>query len=175
MARLCSDLVRYPTENPPPSATNITRFIKEWLKEAGVRARIYCKEKGKENLVSNLSRSAGADGLVLYGHSDVVPAGDRKRWTFPPYSGRLTQGKIHGRGASDMKGGLAAILVAYRTVAQVDCELKRNLLLTVIPDEENFDPSTKMLYKMIDDKIIRAKDPTDFAKAYFKTAVEYCT
>jgi len=152
LVRFCGRLVRFPTENPPAIATEITGFIKDWLANGGFSSRIFCREKGKENLVANLEKKADP-GLVLYGHSDVVPAGDRKRWSFAPYSGKITEGKVLGRGASDMKGGLAAALLAFKVLGQLDVKLRRNLQLTVIPDEENFDVN-RLLYKLIEDKVI---------------------
>jgi succinyl-diaminopimelate desuccinylase len=153
LARLCSQLVRFPTENPPAIATEITEFIKDWLGDAGVTSRIYAKEKGKENLVSNLEKNAGR-GLIFYGHSDVVPSGERKCWTYAPYSGKISDGKVLGRGTSDMKGGLAGMLFAFKVLAQLDVKLRKNLQLAVIPDEENFDPKRKFLYKLIDDDVV---------------------
>jgi succinyl-diaminopimelate desuccinylase len=134
--------------------TDITRFIRDWLKDYGIPSQVHSKEKGKEHLISNLGRKT-APGLVFYGHADVVPAGDRKRWSFPPYSGKTTaEGKVLGRGASDMKGGLAALLYAYKVLAQLDVKLRKNLQLITVPDEENFDPARKLLYKLIDARVV---------------------
>jgi succinyl-diaminopimelate desuccinylase len=154
LAEFCGRLIRFPTENPPAMMTDITEFIRDWLKDYGVSSRIHSKEKGKEHLVSNLGRRAEA-GLVFYGHADVVPAGNRKRWSFPPYSGKTTaDGKILGRGASDMKGGLAALLFAFKVLGQLDIKLRKNLQLITVPDEENFDPARKLLYKLIDAGVV---------------------
>jgi len=152
LTRLCRDLIRYPTENPPGICTEVMMYIKDWLNDHGIHSRLYKKEKNKENLVSNLSRPTD-QSLIFYGHADVVAAGDRKRWSFSPYSGKVTAGKILGRGATDMKGGLAALMFAFKTVAQLDLKLSKNLQLIVVPDEENFDPKKKLLYTMIDDGI----------------------
>ena len=153
LAKLCGRLIRFPTENPPAMATAIMEFIKEWLADFGLSSRTFCREKGKENLISNYGRKL-EPGLVLYGHADVVPAGERRRWKFPPYCGKIIEGKILGRGAADMKGGLAAELLALKVIAQLDVELQKNLQLAVIPDEENFDVERRLLYKLIDDGVI---------------------
>jgi succinyl-diaminopimelate desuccinylase len=150
LIKLCRDLIRFPTENPPGFGTEIMMYIKDWLNDYGIRSRFYKKEKRKENLVSNLDRPT-ARSLIFYGHSDVVAAGDRRRWSFAPFSGKVVAGKVLGRGATDMKGGLAALLFAFKTVAQLDLNLSRNLQMVVVPDEENFDPNKKLLYKLIDD------------------------
>jgi succinyl-diaminopimelate desuccinylase len=154
LARFCGQLIQFPTENPPAIMTEITEFIRGWLKDYGVSSQIHSEEKGKEHLVSNLSKRT-SPGLIFYGHADVVPAGERKRWSFPPYSGkRTTDGKVLGRGASDMKGGLAALLFAFKVLGQLDIKLRKNLQLITIPDEENFDPARKLLYKLIDTRIV---------------------
>jgi succinyl-diaminopimelate desuccinylase len=134
--------------------TEITCFIRDWLKEYGLSSRIHSIEKGKEHLISNLGRKA-EPGLVFYGHADVVPAGERKHWSFPPYSGKtIADGKILGRGASDMKGGLAALVYAFKVLGQLDVKLRKNLQLITVPDEENFDPAKKLLYRLIDTKVV---------------------
>ena len=154
LAKFCGQLIRFPTENPPAIMTEITGFMKEWLADSGIPSKIHSAEKGKEHLISNLGRKA-EPGLVFYGHADVVPAGDRKRWSFPPFSGKITtDGKVLGRGASDMKGGLAALLFAFRILGQLDVKLRKNLQLITVPDEENFDPARKLLYKLIDAGVV---------------------
>jgi len=72
--------------------------------------------------------------LILNGHLDVVPAGDPDRWTRPAFSGDVSGGLIWGRGAVDMKGGVAALLGAVRAMAQLD--LPGRIILTLVPDEE---------------------------------------
>jgi succinyl-diaminopimelate desuccinylase len=134
--------------------TDITEFIRDWLSDHGISSRVHSKEKGKEHLVSNLGKKI-EPGLVFYGHADVVPAGDRNRWSFAPYSGRTTtDGKVLGRGASDMKGGLAALLLAFKVLGELDVKPRRNLQLVTVPDEENFDPARKLLYTLIDTGVV---------------------
>lgn len=154
LSRFCGQLIRFPTENPPAMMSEITNFMKEWLSDAGIQSRVHSAEKGKEHLLSNLGKKT-EPGLIFYGHADVVPAGDRKRWSFPPFSGKLSaDGKVLGRGAADMKGGLAALLLAFKVLGQLDVKLQKNLQLVTVPDEENFDPERKLLYKLIDKKIV---------------------
>ena len=171
LARLCGRLVRFPTENPPGICTEINSFIKDWLAESGIPSKLISKRKGDENLVSNLEKKSNP-GLVLYGHADVVPAGERNRWSFPPYSGKIVDGRILGRGASDMKGGLAAALWAYKELGELDVRLRKNLQLAVIHDEENFDMKQRRLFnEMIDDGII-AGDGCIMAEPSGQDAIE---
>jgi acetylornithine deacetylase len=75
--------------------------------------------------------------LLLNGHVDVVPAGDEALWTHPPYEGVVARGRIHGRGALDMKGPLMAGLYAMKAVADAGVRLRGTVrLLSVIGEED---------------------------------------
>lgn len=82
---------------------------------------------------------AGGRRIVLSGHLDVVPPGDPATWTVDPWAGEIRDGKVYGRGACDMKGGVAAILGAVRAlVASGAAErLAGELLVALVPGEED--------------------------------------
>ena len=77
--------------------------------------------------------------MLLNGHADVVPAGDPAKWSFDPFSGEVQNGKILGRGASDMKSGLAGLLQALLTIHDVVLPEIKNLpgrlVFSAVPDE----------------------------------------
>ena len=81
----------------------------------------------------------GGKRLVLSGHVDVVPAGDPATWTSDPWSGVVRNGQLHGRGACDMKGGIAAILGAVRALGETGAldRLQGELLVAFVPSEED--------------------------------------
>ena len=81
----------------------------------------------------------GGKRLVLSGHVDVVPAGDPATWTGDPWSGEVRDGQLHGRGACDMKGGIAAILGAVRALGETGAlgRLQGELLVAFVPSEED--------------------------------------
>jgi acetylornithine deacetylase len=83
--------------------------------------------------------SRGGRRIVLSGHLDVVPPGDPGTWTTDPWGGEIRDGAIHGRGACDMKGGVAAILAAIRAMgAAGDLErLSGELIVALVPSEED--------------------------------------
>ena len=88
-----------------------------------------------------VGRTGQANGkrLILSGHLDVVPPGDRGTWTTDPWAAEITDGRLYGRGACDMKGGVAAILAAVRALAAVD-DLQRlggELMVVLVPSEED--------------------------------------
>lgn len=80
---------------------------------------------------------AGEPGLVLCGHSDVVPPGDPELWPGDPFAPRLVDGVLHGRGTCDMKGGLVAALAAARAVATSGVALARPLAVHSVVGEED--------------------------------------
>jgi acetylornithine deacetylase len=74
--------------------------------------------------------------LLLNGHIDVVPEGERERWSSDPYSGEIRGGTLYGRGSCDMKGGLAAAAIAIRAAMKLGIEPRRPILLTSVVGEE---------------------------------------
>lgn len=134
--KLCSDLIKIPSENPPGDVTEVAAFIKDSLSASGAQVEIHEPEKGHINLVVRIGSAMGGNRLILNGHMDVVPAGDHSRWTIGPYSGEIRDGYIHGRGATDMKGGLAGIIAATELLSRHQEQLKGQLILTAVCDEE---------------------------------------
>ena len=83
-------------------------------------------------LVGTLPGSGGGRDLLLDGHVDVVPPGDDALWTHPPFAGVLEGGRIHGRGALDMKGPLLAGLFAMRAVREAGLVLAGTVRLASV-------------------------------------------
>ena len=81
----------------------------------------------------------GGRRLILSGHVDVVPAGERSSWTVDPWAGDVRDGRLYGRGACDMKGGVAAILGALRALGAAGLldSLAGELLVVLVPSEED--------------------------------------
>lgn len=133
--KLASDLIKIPSVNPPGDMKEIAEFISTYLSEYGLSCDVHEPENGRINLICGLGDSSGKK-LVLNGHMDVVPAGNVDRWSFPPFSGKIEDGFLHGRGASDMKGGVAGIISALRLLTEVEDSLNGEVILTLVPDEE---------------------------------------
>mgnify|MGYP001104650152 CR=1 FL=1 len=113
----------------------ISSFIKSYLENQGLPVQTFEPNKGRINLLTKIGNK-GEPSLVLNGHMDVVPAGDRDRWSFPPFSGRIKDGKILGRGSTDMKGGLTSLITAFIAINHHIEKLPGSLILTIVPDEE---------------------------------------
>lgn len=133
--KLCSDMISIPSENPPGDARAIASFIKSWLEDHSSTVEVYEPETGKVSLVAKTGKDL-SPSLILNGHMDVVPAGDQERWKLPPFCGEIKEGRIHGRGATDMKGGLTSILVAFVALLNIADDLPGRLVLNAVPDEE---------------------------------------
>ena len=74
--------------------------------------------------------------MLLEGHTDVVTEGDSERWRYPPFAAELVGGRIYGRGACDMKAGVAAAIVAAEAVKKTIPELAGRIRLGIVADEE---------------------------------------
>jgi len=78
----------------------------------------------------------GGRSLLLNGHYDVVPPGELGAWSYDPFKGDRVENRIYGRGASDMKGGIAAMLSAFELIEEAGVELDGELIFESVPDEE---------------------------------------
>ncbi|MBK8884956.1 MAG: M20 family metallopeptidase [Bacteroidales bacterium] len=108
---LTRELLSYDNINPPGNEGEIARFTGRILAENGFRTDYYPFEEGRLHLVAERGLSDKQPPVVLSGHFDTVPLGNKK-WNEDPFSGHVHDGKIWGRGSSDMKGGLAAMILA---------------------------------------------------------------
>ncbi|WP_371401335.1 M20 family metallopeptidase [Kribbella sp. NBC_00662] len=131
LVRVTQDLVRAHGQNPPGEEAATAVVLAAAARDLGLDVRTSPVEPGRDNV--SITLAGGNDpGLLLLGHTDVVPVGDG--WTVDPYGGLLRDGRIYGRGASDMKGGLAAALIALAALR--DTPLTGPVELTAVVDEE---------------------------------------
>ncbi len=137
IAELCADLIRTPSENPPGDTGRVAMLVERKLSaapEIAVR-RVVAKEPAV-NLIANLSGARPGRRLVINGHLDTFPAGDRSRWTVDPFGGIVRDGRLYGRGAADMKAGLAAAVTTALLLARHRDAIAGELVLTLVGDEE---------------------------------------
>ncbi len=100
----------------------------------------YCDRtnfKGNPNLVAVKKGSGGGKSLILNGHIDVVPEGDIAYWDADPYSGLLIDGKVYGRGTTDMKGGNVSLLLALEAIHELNIRLKGDVIFQSVIEEES--------------------------------------
>jgi len=132
---LLQRLLRFDTTNPPGHTTECISFIGNLLTEAGIATRIVAKSPERPNLIARLSGSGNAPPLLLYGHVDVVTT-ENQQWRHPPFEGREVDGFVWGRGALDMKGGVAMMLAAFLRARAENLELPGDVIFAVVSDEE---------------------------------------
>jgi acetylornithine deacetylase len=111
-----------------------------WRIDPALRSHsAFCDDGNKIDRLNLVARWGGRDepaALLLNGHIDVVPEGERERWSSDPFSGEIRGGALHGRGSCDMKGGLAAAAIAIRAAMKLGLEPRRPILLESVVGEE---------------------------------------
>ena len=130
LAELLGQLVAFPTESTTPNL-DLIHWFAEHAESNGGRVTVLDGDVGRANLLASFGPTI-AGGVMLSGHTDVVPAGTG--WATDPYSITKLGDALHGRGTADMKGFIAAII---RTIAQFrDVEMRRPLHIALSFDEE---------------------------------------
>jgi len=140
-------LIRFPSVTPADCGALL--YLRGLLAGAGFAAELVTFEAQDTPAVLNLYARFGAakPNLAFAGHTDVVPPGDKARWRFDPFSGEIADGELWGRGACDMKGGVAAsVAAALRFIARQAFAGSISFLLT--GDEEG--PAVNGTVKLLD-------------------------
>lgn len=108
---LTRKLLSFNNINPPGNEEGIARYVAELLAENGFNVKLPEFDKGRLHLIAEKGLSIHTPPVVFSGHFDTVPLGNNK-WSVDPFAGEVRDGKIWGRGSSDMKGGVAAMILA---------------------------------------------------------------
>lgn len=139
---LVADLVRIPTVNPKFEANealnrepDLQAHLAGVMQSVGLETELFDALPGRPNLIGH-SRGTDARSLVLNGHVDVVPTGDLSLWTVDPFGGTIKDGRLYGRGALDMKAGVAAGVAAVKALRDAGVALEGWLDLHAVVDEE---------------------------------------
>jgi acetylornithine deacetylase/succinyl-diaminopimelate desuccinylase family protein len=142
LTALLQELVRRSSENPPGGEEAVARLLADTCRALGLAAELYDVVAGRPNLYASLG-PPGEPGLLFLGHTDTVPAGDG--WTHAPFGGELVDGRVIGRGAADMKAGIAAAVIAMAALKRCGIELERPVALAAVIDEEETGAGVKAL------------------------------
>ncbi len=134
VTELLQELIRFDTTNPPGDEVACIEFVRAQLETAGCETQVYAEDPERPNLVSRLP-GGGAPPLLLQGHVDVVTTAGQD-WTHPPFEARLEDGYVWGRGALDMKAGVAMLVDAFLRAKRENVQLPGDLVLVVLSDEE---------------------------------------
>ncbi len=140
-------LLQIPSPAPEAPTSAMAQAVCDILSEIpGAQAWQLSKEEPIINVLAVVKGRAPGKRLVLNGHLDTYPVTNEADWTHAPFSGDLTDGKIYGRGACDMKCGLACILLAFALMAEWRQHWAGELVLTLVGDEQAMGPrGTKFL------------------------------
>lgn len=133
---LARDLIRCPSVTPEDAGA--LGLIEARLADAGFQTqRVRFSQEGYPDIDNLYARIGSAAPCLLFaGHTDVVPPGDAARWRFDPFSAEVAEGMVWGRGAVDMKGGLAAALAAVLAYLEQHGQPRGSIAFLITGDEE---------------------------------------
>jgi acetylornithine deacetylase/succinyl-diaminopimelate desuccinylase-like protein len=134
-AELLQRLIRFDTTNPPGGERECIAFIEGLLRESGIESNLYARDPERPNLLARIPGRGAAPPLLLYGHVDVVSTAGQD-WQHDPFGGELHDGYVWGRGAVDMKGGVAMMIAAFLRAKAEGLEPAGDVLFCALADEE---------------------------------------
>ncbi|HEX9420442.1 MAG TPA: M20 family metallopeptidase [Methylomirabilota bacterium] len=142
VVELTRALVRIPSVyrpgEPGANEAEVAAFVESWFRREGLPVDVQPVAPGRPNVLAWVGeKGPGRRCLLLEGHTDVVTEGDPKDWTRPPFAAEMIDGRIYGRGAADMKSGLAAAMVALAAFRRADVTPKGKLVVGALVDEED--------------------------------------
>ncbi len=132
---LLQTLLRFDTTNPPGNEYLAIDWAAKALAGVGIHSETFARDPKRPNLVARLKGRGDAPPLMLYGHVDVVTT-KGQNWQHPPFGGELVDGYIWGRGALDMKGGVAMMMAAFMKAHVEGASLPGDVILNLVSDEE---------------------------------------
>ena len=134
VVQLLQRLIQFNTSNPPGNEAECIRFLNNLLHEAGIETQIFALDPERPNLIAYLPGQARTAPLLLYGHVDVVSV-EKQAWQQPPFGGEIVDGYVWGRGALDMKCGIA-MMVGALIRAKNGPMPPGDIILAIVSDEE---------------------------------------
>lgn len=139
-------------------------IVAGWLGDLGFTVERWQQPPRYPVVSARLGGTGGGRSLAFNGHVDVVPGGDRATWSHDPWAGDVADGKLWGRGAADMKGGVACAMMAAWALREADARLAGDLWLHIDADEEVVGQSLRELLTRVPavDAALVA-EPTDLA------------
>jgi len=131
------------------------KILQKFLKEYGINTELDCWDETHANLTASIgSHASDAGTLVFGGHIDVVPA-SAANWDTNPFEAVEKEGKVYGRGACDMQGGICAVAQALADIAQSGIKLNGRVIFSATAGEETDSCGVKRFIEQYKDKITR--------------------
>jgi len=131
---ILKDLINIRTENPPGFTIDAVKYLSNIFDGKGIKNIIQEYGEKRANIIAEYGE--GDKTIILTGHLDTVPAGDEEKWNFPPFEGVEDDGKIYGRGSTDMKGAVAAFIAVINKLKLNNIKLNRRIVFLGTSDEE---------------------------------------
>jgi len=133
--KFCQELVRFKSVNPPGDELPLAEYISSTLRKFGLEVELVRHGPTRASVLARLRGLGEKPGLLYNGHLDTVPVGAQE-WIHDPFAAEMAGGKIWGRGTVDMKGGLAALMVTAKALAEARMTLKGDFILAATAGEE---------------------------------------
>lgn len=134
LVSLTAALIAAAGENPGGTEEATVEVLNEFCRGAGLETQTQAVAPGRPNFTAVLP-GGSMPGFMFLGHSDVVPVG--AGWERPPFETYVRDGRLYGRGSTDMKGGLAAVAIAIKALKEGGARLPGNVALACTVDEED--------------------------------------
>ncbi len=133
---ILQNLIRFNTVNPPGNETECIKYIKSLFEEAGIHVEMIGRTRERHNLIARIKGRGLAPPFLMYGHVDVVDTSGQK-WDHPPFEGIIKDEFVWGRGAIDMKSGVAMMVSAMLRMKSRNEIPPGDLIFAALCDEEN--------------------------------------
>jgi len=137
ITEILKDIIAIDTQVNKSNSMQLIEYIMDIIEPFNFKYDIYRANSNKCNLIIKLTNPGCRGNIVLNGHLDTKPTGDRNKWVYDPFEVTELDGKIYGVGASDMKGGIASMIALLKYLGETKIEPKYNLEFHFVDDEEN--------------------------------------
>ncbi|MBW5466763.1 ArgE/DapE family deacylase [Brevibacillus formosus] len=141
VVRLTQELVRIPSVFRPDQAganeERVALFVADYLRNMGLQVFYEEVVPGRPNVIAFYDSGRPGKTLLFEAHTDVVTEGDRDAWSYDPFGGTISGGRIYGRGSCDTKGNLAAAICAVKAIQRSKQSFTGKILLCIPCDEES--------------------------------------
>ncbi len=134
--KLTAEMISFRSINPPGNEQKISLFLQKLLSEYNFKIDCYEFEKDRPSFIASMDGTdTSLDPIVFAGHIDVVPAG-KTEWQSNPFKAKIMDGKIFGRGSTDMKSGIACAISASINILNSASPIKRGIKIVIVAGEE---------------------------------------
>jgi acetylornithine deacetylase/succinyl-diaminopimelate desuccinylase family protein len=134
--QIAQQLVRAPSVNPPGDEREVAEIVVSHLQPLAMRELDTIATGETRRSVVGRFGASGSRVLAWNGHTDVVSPGEPDSWTAPPFSATVSNGRLWGRGAVDMKGSVACVIHALQAIERAGIQLEGEVALSIVADEE---------------------------------------